>query len=608
MIRIKNILLFALAASMLIGTASCGGAGGAGNTETPASDSPAGTSADTPGEMSSGTPDSTDTGSPEQTSADSHSETAADTQAGTTSDIPAVTTAEPPVETTAEIPVETTAETPVETTAETSEETTGTSADPSGEPLRFLFLGNSLMYYNDMPDIFAEIAKEQGRDVYVKSVTKGSATVSDFASTSTEVGAEALPLLKNEKWDYVVIEPSRRISPYEDTVKKLEFDSAKTIRSLAATAGAKVVLYAVWGNNNGSVVEYKATGGVSTAEVSTHSMGRAQHTKFMEDTSAELAGILGDVLVAHAGYAFENCIAADPSLNLYHTDERHPSLEGSWLAACVIYETVFGESPDRILSRTSPASVKTLVAAADKTVLRGEIPEIKDEPQAQGFKLLIVGSNLMDNYAVGKVFANIVKAADGTDVQSRYLTSSTFVMNDLVPEASDLGLREALASDEWDAIVVQVSRRNTRSAADVAASELAALKTVAPLLKAETGKVFLFTLNSKSKPSIFSAATPGYTDTGKKETYSAEDGSAYFKELADAWASECGLAVINYGQAYHGYSGITSEGVGYLQACMIYCSLFGRAVPDGVSETNGLSADAAAKIRGLAARYCGLAS
>ena len=531
---------------MLIGTASCGGAGGAGNTETPASDSPADTSADTPGEMSSGTPDSTDTGSPEQTSA--------------------------------------------------------------GEPLRFLFLGNSLMYYNDMPDIFAEIAKAQGRNVFVKSVTKGSATVSDFASPSTEVGAQALPLLKNEKWDYVVIEPSRRISPYEDTVKKLEFDSAKTIRSLAAAAGAKVVLYAVWGNNNGSVVEYKATGGVSTAEVSTHSMGRAQHTKFMEDTSAELAGIFGDVPVAHAGYAFENCIAAAPSLNLYYTDERHPSLEGSWLAACVIYETVFGESPDRILSRTSPASVKTLVAAADKTVLRGEIPEIKDEPQAQGFKLLIVGSNLMDNYAVGKVFANIVKAADGTDVQSRYLTSSTFVMNDLVPEASDLGLREALASDEWDAIVVQVSRRNTRSAADVAASELAALKTVAPLLKAETGKVFLFTLNSKSKPSIFSASTPGYTDTGKKETYSAEDGSAYFRELADAWAAECGLGVINYGQAYHGYSGITSEGVGYLQACMIYCSVFGRAVPDGVSETNGLSADAAAKIRGLAARYCGLAS
>ena len=531
---------------MLIGTASCGGAGSAGNTETPASDSPADTSADTPGEMSSGTPDSTDTGSPEQTSA--------------------------------------------------------------GEPLRFLFLGNSLMYYNDMPDIFAEIAKAQGRNVFVKSVTKGSATVSDFASPSTEVGAQALPLLKNEKWDYVVIEPSRRISPYEDTVKKLEFDSAKTIRSLAAAAGAKVVLYAVWGNNNGSVVEYKATGGVSTAEVSTHSMGRAQHTKFMEDTSAELAGIFGDVPVAHAGYAFENCIAAAPSLNLYYTDERHPSLEGSWLAACVIYETVFGESPDRILSRTSPASVKTLVAAADKTVLRGEIPEIKDEPQAQGFKLLIVGSNLMDNYAVGKVFANIVKAADGTDVQSRYLTSSTFVMNDLVPEASDLGLREALASDEWDAIVVQVSRRNTRSAADVAASELAALKTVAPLLKAETDKVFLFTLNSKSKPSIFSAATPGYTDTGKKETYSAEDGSAYFRELADAWAAECGLGVINYGQAYHGYSGITSEGVGYLQACMIYCSVFGRAVPDGVSETNGLSADAAAKIRGLAARYCGLAS
>ena len=67
-------------------------------------------------------------------------------------------------------------------------------------------------------------------------------------------------------------------------------------------------------------------------------------------------------------------------------------------------------------------------------------------------------------------------------------------------------------------------------------------ESVAPLLKAETDKVFLFTLNSKSKPSIFSAATPGYTDTGKKETYSAEDGSAYFRELADAAAKIRGLA------------------------------------------------------------------
>ena len=120
--------------------------------------------------------------------------------------------------------------------------------------LNILFLGNSLMYYNDMPDLFAKIATANGKKVSVRSVTKGSATISDFTDERTEVGKQAIPLLKNNIWDYVIIEPSRRISPYENTVKEVELASAKKIQELAKAAGGDVLLYSVWGNNNGTVI------------------------------------------------------------------------------------------------------------------------------------------------------------------------------------------------------------------------------------------------------------------------------------------------------------------------------------------------------------------
>ena len=471
--------------------------------------------------------------------------------------------------------------------------------------LNILFLGNSLMYYNDMPDLFARIATANGKKVNVKSVTKGSATISDFTDERTEVGSQAIPMLKNQPWDLVVIEPSRRISPYENTVKETELASAKKIQELARAAGGDVLLYSVWGNNNGNVDEYKANNPTSMTKVASHLMGRKSHTKFMHEVNLEFATALG-VKAAPAGYAFENCIAKYPALNLYDADERHPSPIGSYLAAAVIYATVFEENVEKITYAISNAPASgVLESIANDTVLGSLVPDLTEEETDKSFNLLIVGSNLMDDYACASVFSKLVKESDGRTVVSQYVNSSTFVINNLVNEKNDLGLRAALAETEWDAIIVQISRRCTKSASDVEESEHSALSAVMPLLKAETDKIYLFTLNSKAKPGIFTTAggAVGYTDSGKNETYSAAEGSAYFKALADRWAAEFGIGVINYGEAYLDYANPEKIGLGYLQACMIYDTVFGKGIPE-TKETNGNSAATAKTLRELAEKYC----
>jgi hypothetical protein len=52
-----------------------------------------------------------------------------------------------------------------------------------------------------------------------------------------------------------------------------------------------------------------------------------------------------NALVIPAGLAFARAIKQRPELNLYASDKRHPSLLGTYLAACTLYTSLFKKSP-----------------------------------------------------------------------------------------------------------------------------------------------------------------------------------------------------------------------------------------------------------------------
>jgi len=57
------------------------------------------------------------------------------------------------------------------------------------------------------------------------------------------------------------------------------------------------------------------------------------------------AGKQNNALVVPAGLAFANSIAQRPNLNLYVADKRHPSLMGTYLAACTVMASVYKQNP-----------------------------------------------------------------------------------------------------------------------------------------------------------------------------------------------------------------------------------------------------------------------
>ena len=57
------------------------------------------------------------------------------------------------------------------------------------------------------------------------------------------------------------------------------------------------------------------------------------------------AGVQNKALVVPAGLAFGASVAKRPDLNLYIADKRHPSLAGTYLAACTVMASVYKQNP-----------------------------------------------------------------------------------------------------------------------------------------------------------------------------------------------------------------------------------------------------------------------
>jgi hypothetical protein len=80
------------------------------------------------------------------------------------------------------------------------------------------------------------------------------------------------------------------------------------------------------------------------------------------------AGNDNGALVIPVGFA--KAIAQRPELNLYAADKRHPSMAGTYLAACTLYATLFKRSPVdlKYVAGLDEASAKLLQNVAWETV------------------------------------------------------------------------------------------------------------------------------------------------------------------------------------------------------------------------------------------------
>ena len=202
----------------------------------------------------------------------------------------------------------------------------GMAAD--NDSLRVLWIGNSYTYFNDLPTLVRDIAGSQRVKLSMTAVLKGGERLAGHLKNE-----QLLKAFKQGGWDYVIVQEQSTLPAMSTAeVNREVYPYAHTIDSLIhqGSPKAQVILYMTWGHKYGTIykVDYPLAKRYDT-------MQERLITSYLEMAIAENAWC------APVGMAWRTIRQTHPELQLYADDTTHPSLLGSYLAANVIFTTIY---------------------------------------------------------------------------------------------------------------------------------------------------------------------------------------------------------------------------------------------------------------------------
>ena len=249
--------------------------------------------------------------------------------------------------------------------------TTNTTA-PS---VSVMMMGNSYTNANNLASVVEGVMDADGYNSTVQSVTAGGMRLPQHWQNVNTSGHQWNTTLRGSNWDYVILQDQSQVPsfPTTNSMWQQSKNAVVNLSNAIENEGGQTMLFMTWGyrngdssnsfNNNFTTMQARLTEG---------------YTRYAENISN--AG--NSVWIAPVGLAYKTIhdgVVADGDdptasgnlfYDLYTGDGSHPSLSGSYLAACVFHSSTTGQtcvgSNDTV---NLNASVKlALQQAADDTV------------------------------------------------------------------------------------------------------------------------------------------------------------------------------------------------------------------------------------------------
>jgi hypothetical protein len=169
--------------------------------------------------------------------------------------------------------------------------------------INMLFIGNSFTQRNNMPGLLAEMAAARDLHVKYELISAGGASLRNHWNAG-----RAAKAVETGGYDYVVLQEQSTL-PVKNAKRMAE--NVRLFDESIKRAGAKTVLYMTWAR---------------------------QHTPEAQQAITDAYNTIGDELraiVVPVGLAWQSFLAKHDKPVLYDRDQSHPTLAGSYLAACV---------------------------------------------------------------------------------------------------------------------------------------------------------------------------------------------------------------------------------------------------------------------------------
>ena len=190
---------------------------------------------------------------------------------------------------------------------------------------RVLFIGNSYTSVNDLPDTYADLAWAGGHRVQTEALDEGGWTLAQHLAAS-----ETAPTIDSERWDDVVLQEQSQLPSLAVDRTGMMYPAATKLVAMIRQRGAQPIFYLTFAHQDGWSEE-----GLPDYP----SMQAAIDAGYMR-----IADQLS-VPVAPVGAAWETVVGEASHPDMWQSDGTHPTVSGTYLAACVFYATIFRQSP-----------------------------------------------------------------------------------------------------------------------------------------------------------------------------------------------------------------------------------------------------------------------
>jgi hypothetical protein len=228
-----------------------------------------------------------------------------------------------------------------------------------------LFIGNSFTFaalapvvrlHGGVPGLVAAIAAAKGRQVATSAVTAGGKDWSyHLAQPATDKALHA------KTWTWVVLQDYSTRPTRAGNVEQFMHDGETFSDRIAQTSPqAGIILYETWARPPGLFYHTPPGNALSGPGQMMDDLHQS-YARLRDDLAAKNPN--RPVRVALVGTAFARVNAEAPAINLDAVDHHHATAEGYYLAALVIYETIYHDS---VKGAPSQFFHGTLVIPADK--------------------------------------------------------------------------------------------------------------------------------------------------------------------------------------------------------------------------------------------------
>lgn len=198
--------------------------------------------------------------------------------------------------------------------------------------LEILFIGSSYFYYNNLPELFKNLAIESQKEVYIDHYIPSGVYLAQHANSSF-----IETKINSKEWDFIILQGVGVRTAYPDyfttdesVLSALELLENKIHSNCEST---RIIFSMPWAFEDG----------MTWLEGWTDTY-RDMQMKIYKNTLEYCQSL--DLTIAPVGWAWFDVLTEKnfPLHYLHMSDWNHPTLKGSYLMACVIYSTVFVEN------------------------------------------------------------------------------------------------------------------------------------------------------------------------------------------------------------------------------------------------------------------------